>query len=96
MEYYGGARQPSAWNNYVKANYGTVAHLPAKQRLGALAEQARAEGVIGHAQAKPRSACAGVAQAGCLAPCKWVVPEKPRKSGKPRSSFCKAVRAKKL
>ena len=87
-----GGREPSAWNKYVKANYDSVRHLPARQRLGALAQAARAAGIIGKSAPKKASACAKKSQSSCTAPCVWSVPKGLTKKGKARKPHCRSTR----
>src|SRR3990167_8929490 len=90
MEYYGGAkRAPSAWNLFVKEHYAEVKHLAVKERLGALAQMGRQAGVIGNAKPSTKSHCASRVKTDCSGDCSWVVPKKAKKSGKPRSQFCR-------
>ena len=93
---YGGAkakRAPSAWNNYVKANYDKVRHLPVKERFGALSKMARDAGVIGNSLPRVTSACNKEPlrsdRADCMKhpACAWRE-QSYTKSGKIRKGFC--------
>ena len=93
-----GGRAPSAWNLYVKNNYHMVKNLPAKERLGALAQMARKEGVVGNGPSKPKKyssvsyGCRRFATADeCnqnSAHCKWAVGKAKTKKGV-RKSTCR-------
>lgn len=73
----GAKRRPSEWNKFVKANYGSVKHLPVKQRFAELAKMARAQGGVIGVSMRQRSACAQIDEdSSCQtdASCRWVTP----------------------
>jgi len=98
---YGGVkRAPTAWNNYVKANYDSVRYLPVKERFAALSVMARKAGVIGNSLPRATSVCAKEPlrsdRADCVKHplCAWRE-QSYTKSGKIRKGFCtKGTRSK--
>ena len=91
----GGARAPSAWNKFVSAHYhdADILRLPAKARLGALAQKARAQGgVLGQTVQRKKSACNSYGIANCAQPeCRLVTPKGTNKKGKARKAYCRTT-----